>query len=71
MKIKTINAHGENVTLSVKRQLATAVETLAEIARQQRSVAPEITRASLARHIAKTQPVTEQTASYYLTLLDY
>jgi len=71
MIIKTINAHGEQVHLSVKRQMAPVIPTIAEIARQQRSVAPTITRASIAKLIGDSQPVTFQTAEYYLRQLGY
>jgi hypothetical protein len=71
MIIKLINAHGENVHLSVKIQLVEAVQTVAEIARQQRAMNPHITRAAMAKHIGETQPITQNTAAYYLRLLEY
>ena len=64
-------ATGHPIHLSVKERLAETVETIAAIAAQQRQVNRHITRTSLARHIAETQPVTERTAEYYLKKLLY
>jgi hypothetical protein len=71
MILELETASGDLKPISVKERLAETAETISHIASQQRQMNRHITRASLAKHIAECQPVTMQTAVYFLKKLEY
>ena len=62
---------GKIETFTILAAMAGMLQTVGEIAYQQRAMNRHISRLTIANHIADSQPITVRTADHYLKILGY